>query len=190
MAEILSSARTGRGVALVLLALVGCAPTPPTTAAAETKEGGMNLEVKSPAFKHQGSIPSKYTCEGDDLSPPLAWTAGPSGTAGYALIMDDPDAPRGTWVHWVAWNIKGTKLDEAVKPSEAALLRQGRNSWGKPGYGGPCPPSGRHRYCFKLYALDSELDLRAETDKDGLLKAMEAHVVAQGELLGTYQKQR
>ncbi len=148
------------------------------------------MNVTGPTFEHAKPIPSKYTCDGDDVSPPLAWTAGPEGTVGYALIMDDPDAPRGTWVHWVAWNIRAISLPESVSPLESASLSQGQNSWPKPGYGGPCPPSGTHRYYFKLYALDRDLDLGPETDKDALLSAMEGHVLARGELMGTYARSR
>ena len=146
------------------------------------------MNVTSPAFEHAKPIPSKYTCEGDDVSPPLAWTTGPEGTVGYALIMDDPDAPRGTWVHWVAWNIHATSLPENVSALESASFSQGQNSWPKPGYGGPCPPSGTHRYYFKLYALGRDLDLGPETDKDALTSAMEGHILDQGELMGTYAR--
>jgi Raf kinase inhibitor-like YbhB/YbcL family protein len=146
------------------------------------------MNVTSTAFENEQPIPSKYTCDGDDISPPLAWTAGPEGTAAYALIMDDPDAPRGTWVHWVAWNIHARSLPESVPPGESASLSQGQNSWPKPGYGGPCPPSGTHRYYFKIYALDGNLDLGPETDKDALISAMQGHVLARAELMGTYAR--
>lgn len=149
----------------------------------------MTISVTSPAFQHEASIPSKYTCDGEDVSPPLEWSPGPQGTKSYTLIMDDPDAPRGTWVHWVAWNISGTTLPPAIKP-QATDIAQGTNSWPKSGYGGPCPPSGTHRYFFKVYALDSQLDLAPETTKEALLKAMQSHILAQGELMGTYARNR
>src|SRR5262245_56206348 len=148
------------------------------------------LQVKSASFDARASIPSQYTCEGRDVSPPLAWSAGPPKTAGYALIMDDPDAPAGTWVHWVAWNLASTELAEDVK-RDAKLADgtcQGKNSWGKVGYGGPCPPSGEHRYFFRVFALDRTLELPASTDADDLRAAMRGHVVAEGELYGVYKK--
>ncbi|MCH8164750.1 MAG: YbhB/YbcL family Raf kinase inhibitor-like protein [Planctomycetes bacterium] len=149
----------------------------------------MTIDVTSSAFEHEGSIPSKYTCDGEDVSPPLTWSTGPQRTSSYALIMDDPDAPGQTWVHWVAWNIPGTSLPEAVKP-DATDIAQGMNSWPRTGYGGPCPPSGTHRYFFKVYALDTRLDLPAKTTKQALLDAMDGHILAQGELMGTYARSR
>jgi Raf kinase inhibitor-like YbhB/YbcL family protein len=129
------------------------------------------VQVKSTSFDARASIPAQYTCEGRDVSPPLAWDAGPPKTASYALIMDDPDAPAGTWVHWIAWNMAGTVLAENVA-REAKLADgtcQGKNSWGKVGYGGPCPPS-------------------SSTDADDLRAAMRGHVLAEGELVGVYAK--
>ncbi len=149
----------------------------------------MTMTVTSSALRHEAAIPRQYTCDGKDISPPLEWTAGPEGTASYALIMDDPDAPGKTWVHWVAWNIPGTGLPEAVTPV-ATDIAQGMNSWPRTGYGGPCPPSGTHRYFFKVYGLDTKLDLGAKTTKQDLLDAMDGHILAQGELMGTYSRQR
>lgn len=185
----------------IVALLAGCARPPaepvapsqpeaaPTTAGQETT---VKLTLTSPAFREGGSIPSEYTCEGADHSPELSWTPGPAGTVSYALIMDDPDAPRGTWVHWVVWNITGTKL--AAAASQQADLgvgaSQGTNSWGKTGWGGPCPPSGTHRYVFKVYALDTTLSLPSSTTKDALLAAMQGHVLAQGELVGRYAKRQ
>jgi len=147
----------------------------------------MKLEVSSTAFKSGEGIPARHTCQGDDVSPALSWSAGPAGTARYALIMDDPDAPAGDWVHWLAWDLTKTELAEgAGKPGSG--LKMGRNSWGKAAYGGPCPPSGTHRYFFKVYALSAPLSLPETTDKAGLLAAMQGKVLAQGELMGTYQK--
>jgi Raf kinase inhibitor-like YbhB/YbcL family protein len=156
----------------------------------------MTLVLTSPAFEPRGEIPARFTCEGADVSPPLAWSGAPSGTRSLALIVDDPDAPdpaapKTTWVHWVLYDLPPASggLPEEVAP--AALppgTRQGRNDWKRTGYGGPCPPIGRHRYFFKLYALDAVLgDLGAPT-KARLLQAMEGHVLAQAELVGTYRK--
>ena len=152
----------------------------------------MSLHRKSSAFQHGQPIPATYTCDGRNVSPPLEWDAGPIGTASYALIMDDPDAPGGTWVHWVAWNIIATRLaDEAsdqVTSAPVGTLRHGTNSWDRIGYGGPCPPSGTHRYFFKVYGLDLELALEPDTTKAALLVAIEGHTLARGELMGTYTR--
>ena len=156
----------------------------------------MGLSITSTAFAANGAIPSLHTCEGKDVSPPLAWDGAPANTRSYALIVDDPDAPdpaapRMTWVHWVLYNIPATAggLPEAVKP--AALpsgTREGVNDWGRTGYGGPCPPTGRHRYFHKLYALDAVLPELKRADKAAVEKAMRGHVLAQAALIGTYQK--
>ncbi len=152
----------------------------------------MSLALTSTAFSHGQSIPSVYTCEGKDISPPLAWSEPPSGTKSFALISDDPDAPMGTWVHWVAYNIppKTRQLSEAF-PTAAALkdgTLQGTTDFGRTGYGGPCPPSGTHRYFFKLYALGTILDLQPGATKTQLEAAMQGHILAQAELMGTYKK--
>lgn len=154
----------------------------------------MSLDVTSWAFDLE-EFPTEYTCDGRDVSPPLEWSRGPRGTRSYALIMDDPDGPYGTWVHWVAWNIRDTKLPRDVykQPEvDTALdtMCQGRNSWHRLGYNGPCPPSGTHRYFIKIYALDTELDLGPDTTKKQLLEAMEGHILDQGELMGTYHRAR
>lgn len=150
------------------------------------------MEIKSPAFKEGELIPSKYTCDGPDISPPLEWSDAPAGTRSFALISDDPDAPVGTWVHWVIFNIPANvnKLDEDVPKKDVLSngARQGRNDFGRIGYGGPCPPGGTHRYYFKLYALDKELDLKAGSTKRDLLKAMEGHVLAEAYLMGKYKR--
>ncbi len=154
----------------------------------------MALTITSNAFAQNSSIPSKYTCDGADVSPPLAWADAPAGTKSFALIADDPDAPMGTWVHWVAWNIpaQSTGLEEGVDPS-AALddgTKQGISDFKKPGYGGPCPPSGTHRYFFKLYALDSTLNLPATANKANLEAVTKGHVLAEAQLMGTYARFR
>ncbi|MHC4217402.1 MAG: YbhB/YbcL family Raf kinase inhibitor-like protein [Planctomycetota bacterium] len=155
----------------------------------------MSLVVTSSAFAHETPIPSRYTCDDQDISPPLAWTAGPVGTESYALIMDDPDAPGGTWVHWIAWNINGLELpedeaNEGMAESPLGQVRHGTNSWDRIGYGGPCPPTGTHRYYFKVYALDRQLDLASDATKQALVAAMESHILAHGELMGTYAKKK
>jgi hypothetical protein len=159
----------------------------------EVKEAGkMTIQVTSPAFAEGAMIPAKYTGDGDDASPPLRWSDAPDGTKSFALIADDPDAPMGTWVHWVLFNLPADarELPEAV-PSEGTLpsgARQGRNDFRKIGYGGPMPPSGTHRYYFKLYALDTALDLKPGATKAQLVKAMEGHVLGQGQLMGKYSR--
>ena len=153
----------------------------------------MAFELTSTAFTNGDPIPMKYTCDDHDISPPLKWKDPPEGTRSFALINDDPDAPVGTWVHWVLYNLPGSTLSlpEAVQ-SDADLPesgRHGQNSWGRPGYGGPCPPGGTHRYFFKLYALDAELELAAGASKDELLRVMEGHVLASTETMGVYSRQ-
>jgi len=146
----------------------------------------------SSAFTQGGGIPAVYTCDGDDVSPPLRWGLAPEGTACYALLCEDPDAPGGTWVHWVVYDIPGdrTSLPQGVEAAEELEdgTLQGTNSWGRIGYGGPCPPSGTHRYYFRLYALDSRLGLAAGADADGLRHAMEGHILAEAELMGRYSR--
>jgi hypothetical protein len=158
----------------------------------------MSLTITSTAFAPDGPIPSRYTCEGQDASPPLEWRGAPAGTRSFALVVDDPDAPdpaapRMTWVHWILYNIDpaAAGLAEAVEASALpAGTREGVNDWGRTGYGGPCPPIGRHRYYHKLYALDTMLaDLR-QPNKATLEKAMRGHILAQSTLIGTYQKRR
>jgi Raf kinase inhibitor-like YbhB/YbcL family protein len=152
----------------------------------------MPFELTSTAFAPGQPIPSKYTCNGENVSPPLRWSDPPPGTQSLALICDDPDAPAGTWVHWVLYNLpaKTRALLETV-PANADLpdgSRQGKNSGGRLGYSGPCPPSGTHRYFFNLYALDTVLGLASGADKSQLLQAMQGHILAQTELMGTYKK--
>lgn len=149
------------------------------------------IEVTS-VFKEKEKIPAKYTCSEQDISPPLNWRNAPEKTVSFALIMDDPDAPMGTWVHWVMWNIPAdqTELKENVaKQSElTGGIKQGTNSGGKIGYMGPCPPSGVHRYYFKLYALDTKLQFEGKVTKEKLLEAMEGHILSEGTLMGLYDK--
>ena len=153
----------------------------------------MEIKITSPAFEDGGLIPAKYTCDGADISPPLQWDAVPEGTKSIALICDDPDAPVGTFVHWVIFGLPAETRELAEKvPAEEVLAngaRQGISDFGRTGYGGPCPPSGTHRYFFKIYALDAEIALAAGADKAQLLKAMEGHIVGQGQLIGKYKRQ-
>ena len=154
----------------------------------------MSLDVRSGAFALE-DIPVEYTGDGRNISPPLQWTPGPKGTRSYALIMDDPDSPRGTWVHWVLWNIRdpGLPAQVACQPQvDTAFGRvsQGRNSYGRIGYSGPCQPVGTHRYFFKLYALDVELDLGPDATKADLLAAMDTHVLDHGEMMVIHSRAR
>jgi len=153
----------------------------------------MNLQITSTAFTEGQPIPDQYTCAGQDVSPPLAWSGAPVSTKSFALIADDPDAPMGTWVHWVIYNLLPTAaaLGENTPPLPELPdgSKQSINDFGRPGYGGPCPPPGRpHRYFFKIYALDATLDLKAGATKKELLRAMSGHVLGEGQLMGTYQR--
>ena len=145
----------------------------------------VELKITSPAFEHNGSIPEKYTCDGSDISPPLEISGVPAEAKSLVLINDDPDAPVGTWDHWIVFNIPPTttEITENSVPGT-----QGKNSFRKLDYGGPCPPSGEHRYFFKLYALDTELDIGEESSKPSVESAMEGHILAQGELVGKYSR--
>jgi Raf kinase inhibitor-like YbhB/YbcL family protein len=150
------------------------------------------MQLTSQAFEAGGMIPAKYTCDGPDVSPSLSWTDPPAGIKTYALISDDPDAPVGTWVHWVLWNIPADAggLEENL-PKTASLpngAQQGTTDFRRIGYGGPCPPSGTHRYFFKLYALDTMLELPASTTKRDLEGAMQGHILGQAELMGQYRR--
>ena len=147
----------------------------------------MSIQLTSDAFASGQSIPAKYTCKGKNISPALAWTEPPAETQSLALIMDDPDAPAGTWVHWVLFNIPAsTRNLQEDMPADSMSV--GKNSWGDMRYGGPCPPSGTHRYFFKLYALDSNLSLSPGATSNQLLQAMQGHILAQAELMGTFSK--
>jgi Raf kinase inhibitor-like YbhB/YbcL family protein len=152
----------------------------------------MAFQLTSPVFEHKQAIPEKYTCKGKNISPELTWSDPPQGTAAYGLIVDDPDAPAGTWVHWVIYNIPGKLqgLPESV-PNEKEIINigiNGINSSNKYGYSGPCPPFGTHRYFFRLYALDQILDIKQGANKPELIKAMQGHILAIAELMGTFTK--
>ena len=181
------SSLVGLGVALAMAHGTACAT-----------EGNKAMELKSSAFAHNGDIPGLYTCEGRDQSPPLAWSGVPAGTKSLALIVDDPDAPdpaapKMTWVHWVLYNIPpaATGLDAGASRANLPTgAREGLNDWPREGYGGPCPPIGRHRYVHKLYALDTVLPVLKPATKAALEKAMQGHVLARGELVGYYKKKK
>ena len=147
----------------------------------------VNMKLTSPAFENNGKIPSEYTCDGSGTSPELNIADVPKNAKSLVLINDDPDAPVGTWDHWIAFNIPTTtaKIEEGSEPEGLG----GKNSWGKTGYGGPCPPSGVHRYFFKLYALDTTLNLKEGATKKDIEKAMQGHIIAKAELMGTYKRQ-
>ncbi len=157
----------------------------------ETK---MELKLTSSAFKDGEMIPPKYTCDGENISPPLNWSGIPEGTKSLALINDDPDAPVGDWVHWIVFNIPPNTKELKESASNKKLLPKGAieglNDWNRIGYGGPCPPSGIHRYFFKLYALDCELSLKQGATKKQLLEAIKGHVLSQAELIGKYQRKK
>src|SRR5213592_3931391 len=150
--------------------------------------GGAKMKITSSAFQEGGNIPSKFSCDGADTSPPLQIADVPSGAKSLVLIVDDPDAPSGLFTHWVVWNISPhtNNIGEGSAPKGV----QGTSDFGKSGYGGPCPPSGTHRYYFKIFALDRELDLRSGAKRSQLDAAMKGHVVAQGELMGRYSKKK
>jgi Raf kinase inhibitor-like YbhB/YbcL family protein len=156
----------------------------------------MNLSLTSPSFSNGEAIPPEFTCEGKDMSPALRWAGGPSNTKTYALIVDDPDAPdpkapKMTWVHWVLYDIPASTKELAAAVSSGDLpagTKQGLNDWKRTGYGGPCPPIGRHRYFFKLYALDTELKFDKTPLKTDVETAMHGHILAETVLMGTYQK--
>ncbi len=157
------------------------------------KEGyAMNLDIKSTAFGEGDLIPKQYTCDGADVSPQLSWSQPPEGTGSMVLICDDPDAPMRTWVHWVLYGLSPDTLEisEGIPDDREVLggAKQGVNDFRKYGYGGPCPPGGTHRYFFKLYAVDTEVDLDPGATKDEVLDAIKGHVLAEGQLMGRYSR--
>jgi Raf kinase inhibitor-like YbhB/YbcL family protein len=164
----------------------------------ETEVHAMSLTITSSAFRHNADIPARYTCDDEDMSPPLSWTGVPAGSKSLVLIVDDPDAPdpkapKMTWVHWVLYNLPPgtTGLAEDVDPQDLPKgTLEGINDWKRTGYGGPCPPVGRHRYFHKIFALDTMLPDLGRPTKAKLEKAMHGHILAQAELIGGYQKKR
>jgi len=142
------------------------------------------LIITSPVFENNRFIPAKYTCDGDDVNPPLDIEGIPEGTRSLVLIVDDPDAPMGTWDHWIVWNIRSAgKIEENSVPGT-----EGLNDFGKHSYGGPCPPSGTHRYFFKVYALNTELDLNRNSRKKDVERTIKGHILAKGEIVGLYSR--
>lgn len=185
-------------LALPMLVFIACSnrpqqaappPAPPTPASQQQKS---EVKLTSTAFKEGEAIPRGYTCDGANVSPPLEWTGVPKIAKTIAIIADDPDAPTGNWVHWVLYNLPAAGLGLIENTPQTETLNgggaQGKNDFGKIGYGGPCPPSGTHRYFFKFYALDSELPLKPGATKADVEKAMEGHTVAQAQLMGTYRR--
>jgi len=163
--------------------------------ASRTEGGADRIAMTSPEFAEGQPIPVRFTCDGEDISPPLEWSGAPAETRGFALICDDPDAPRGTWVHWVFYNLPGEACELAaavpVTPELPSGTRQGTNDSGKLGYSGPCPPPGKpHRYFFRLYALNAILNIPPGVDRADLDRAMDGHVIAQATLMGTYERRR
>lgn len=177
-------------IVLVSLLLAGCSTSPDPLQ--EELSSAADLTLTSPAFAAGESIPLRYTCDGEDTSPALQWADPPEGTQSFALVMDDPDAPAGTWVHWVLYNLPADAraLPENIPGGETLPDGglHGRNGWRDFGYGGPCPPTGTHSYVFKLYALDTLLQAEPGLTKKALLEAMEGHVLAYGELIGAYSR--
>ena len=172
---------------------LGGSPGAALLRAAPKEDGAMKMT--SPVLTEGRPIPAKYSCEGDDVSPPLEWSEPPTGTAGFALICDDPDAPGGTWVHWVLYGLPASArgLPEACATTDTLPSggKQGVNDFRRVGYGGPCPPPGRpHRYFFHLYALDADLPLAPRATRQQLLRAMQGHILAEAQLMGTYQRGR
>jgi len=171
----------GRISSLLFLVFLGIFPSNPEVFAMDT------LTLSSSAFKQNGPVPSKYTCDGADVNPPLAINVVPAGARSLALIVDDPDAPAGVWVHWVVWNI-GANTTEIKENSVPQGAQQGLTDFRDRKYGGPCPPSGTHRYFFKLYALDTVLTLGPAATKPALDQAMKGHIIGQTELIGKYSR--
>jgi Raf kinase inhibitor-like YbhB/YbcL family protein len=194
--------RIGTAILLVVLLAPGCGrrdQLPPEN------PDRLTIKLRSPAFADGAAIPAAFTCDGSDRSPPLEWSGTPEATRSLALICDDPDAPGGTWSHWVVYNLpaklkglrEGIPPDEIVNASateESPALatdvetRQGKNDFGKTGYGGPCPPRGVHRYFFRLYALSANLELKGTPTRADVLKAIQDRILAEGRLMGTYQR--
>ena len=180
------------GLSIWLIAVVGCTTTTPTPTAAVSAPissgGDPMLILTSSAFEPGTPIPARYSCDGNDISPPLAWHGVPPDTQSFALIFDDPDAPGGTWDHWLLFNLPAdtrTLPENATLPAETSV---GKNSWGRTDYGGPCPPRGTHRYFFKLYALDTPLSLTTGASKSEIETAMRGHILAHTELMGTFTR--
>ncbi|MCS6885436.1 MAG: YbhB/YbcL family Raf kinase inhibitor-like protein [Acidobacteriota bacterium] len=183
-----------RLLTFLLICLLGCKSPSSSLRVADSENSQKRISklvLSSTAFSEGANIPVKYTCDGEDVSPPLKWSGIPEGTKSLVLICDDPDAPMGTWVHWVVYDIPPmlTELAEGVKIQTIEGAKQGVNDFNKSDYGGPCPPEGDpHRYYFKLYALDTQLNLQPGLRKDAIVKAMQGHILAEGQLTGKYRR--
>jgi Raf kinase inhibitor-like YbhB/YbcL family protein len=169
-------------------AIIAAASVIFVAAIASHAAGGAKMKITSSAFQQGGEIPSKFSCDGANSSPPLQISDVPSGAKSLALIVDDPDAPSGLFTHWLVWNI--SPQTNAIAEGGAPKGSQGTNDFGKSGYGGPCPPSGTHRYYFRVFALDQELNLPAGAKRSQLDAAMKGHVIAQGDLMGRYSRKK
>lgn len=165
-------------ILIITICIIGCVE--------EKQRKFGNMKLSSSVFENEEAIPSEYTCDGADVSPALTFSAIPENTKSLALIMDDPDAPMGTWVHWLVWNIPPNVT--GFSKGENITYPQGKNDFGKLDYGGPCPPSGIHRYFFKLYALDTMLELKEGANKKQLESAMPGHIIEEAQLMGTYSR--
>jgi Raf kinase inhibitor-like YbhB/YbcL family protein len=186
------------GFSIIVLLLPACGRSPSTESLLPDMEAkSMTILIESPAFPDGGTIPKLYTCDGKDVSPPLAWSGVPETARSLALICEDPDAPRGTWTHWVIFNVPATvkSLGEGVPTTDRVTMatgeepaHQGTNDFGKIGYGGPCPPSGTHHYLFRIYALDTGLALGPKTTRLDLLRSIKGHALAEGKLTGLYSR--
>ena len=185
------------GLPVLLVALTSCGRIPPTESILHEDPKMKTIRLQSPAFADGEAIPKVYTCDGKDDSPPLEWSGVPDAAKSLALVVEDPDAPRGTWTHWVIFDIPaGVKgLDEGVSTEKRVTVAaggetavQGRNDFKKTGYGGPCPPSGTHRYVFHLFALDAELGLGPNATRQDILRTIKGHVLAEGKLMGRYSR--
>ena len=178
----------------LLAALLLCSCQSRNTSSAAKQKSGKQIVVSSQAFRNGDSIPRKYTCDGSNFSPALSWNSIPAGTGSIALIADDPDAPRGVWVHWVLFNLPANtkELPEHIpaSPNLSNGAKQGINDSGTIGYSGPCPPSGTHRYYFRVYALDTMLKLDAGVSRSKLDKAMKGHIIGQGWIMGRYSRNK
>ena len=172
----------GVGVVFALGACSGGSQVRPTDRVSQTNEE-TNMRLTSSAFEHEGVIPARYTCDGLDVSPPLTLHDIPGAAVTLVLVLDDPDAPGGTWDHWIAYDIP---TDSEIPEAVTSLGTGGKNSWGRTAYGSPCPPSGTHRYVFSVYALDSELGFEPGTGKAAILDALSGHVLAEATLMGRY----
>ncbi len=181
------------GIACILFAVINCTSNGLAAQPASDRQAAGSLTVTSPSFRQGDRIPKRFTADGGDLAPALNWSKPPGKTKSLALIMDDPDAPAGTWTHWVIYNLPPDSQQLKEGTARQATLpdgsRQGRNSWGRTGYSGPAPPPGQaHRYFFRLYAADSKIDLKQGVSREDLLLALKGHVIAEGELAATYSR--